>query len=131
MSDAITIYLLKAEESLATAVSEYANRRHNSCANRCYYACFQAAIAALIQAGIRPSGQRWDHDYVQAQFAGVLIGRRHRYPSDLRATLDRLFALRQVADYKEEFVSEIQAARAVRRAREFVEAVQQGGTISR
>jgi uncharacterized protein (UPF0332 family) len=50
-------YLYKAHESLATADSEFAAGRYNSCANRCYYACFQAAIAALIQASIASSGQ--------------------------------------------------------------------------
>ena len=49
MEQDITIYLAKAEESLRTAESEFANGRYNSCANRCYYACFQAAIAALLR----------------------------------------------------------------------------------
>jgi uncharacterized protein (UPF0332 family) len=39
MTDAvIDIYLFKAEESLAGAVSEYASRRYDNCANRAYYA---------------------------------------------------------------------------------------------
>ena len=56
MDQDITIYLAKAEESLRTAESEFANSRYNSCANRCYYACFQAAIAALLAEGIRARG---------------------------------------------------------------------------
>ena len=67
MEQDITIYLTKAEESIRTAESEFANGRYNSCANRCYYACFQAAIAALLSEGIRPRGQ-WSHEFVQGQF---------------------------------------------------------------
>ena len=72
MEQDITIYLLKATESLQTAESEFVNGRYNSCGNRCYYACFQAAIAALLREGIRPRGQ-WNHEFVQAQFVGALI----------------------------------------------------------
>ena len=56
MDEARRVFLLKAEESLSGAESEFANERYNSCANRCYYACFQAAIAALLTEGIRPAG---------------------------------------------------------------------------
>lgn len=53
MNDQQTIdaYLRKAQESLESAESEYANRRYNSCASGCYYACFQAAVAALLSPG--------------------------------------------------------------------------------
>ncbi len=117
------IYLVKAEESLFGAESEYANRRFQNCANRAYYACYQAAVAALLDADIRPSGSRWGHNTVQAQFVGELINRRKRYPADLRDTFERLVILRQTADDAADFVSEIQAARSVRRARTFVAAV--------
>lgn len=118
-------YLAKAEESLAGAESEHANRRHQNCANRAYYACYQAAVAALLQAGIRSRGARWGHDTVQAQFVGELINRRKRYPPELRDTFERLLELRQSADYAAGFVSEIQTARSLRRARVFVSAVKQ------
>src|SRR5918912_2291463 len=78
MEQDITIYLAKAEESLRTAESEFANGRYNSCANRCYYACLQAAIAALLSEGIRPRAQ-WSHAFVQGQFVGVFINQRHLY----------------------------------------------------
>jgi len=95
------VFLGKAEESLAGAESEYANRRYNNCANRCYYACFQAAISALLRAGIHPSGRSsdWGHDFVQAQFNGQLINRRKIYPSSLRDALRLTYALRETADY--------------------------------
>ena len=119
-------YLAKTQESLAGAESEYTNARYNNCANRAYYACFQAAVAALVRAGIGPSRQgRYDHDVIQAQFVGQLINRRHRYPTELRSTLDRLFALRQVADYRTDVVSQTEANRAIRHAHAFVQAVLQ------
>lgn len=124
MDEDAAIFLAKAVESLRTAESEFANGRYNSCANRCYYACFQAAVAALLRAGIRPRGDR-GHDFVQGQFVGQLINRRKRYSSDLRNALAENQRLRNVADYRSEFVSRVQASRALGRARTFVSAVEQ------
>ena len=84
----LSFYLTKAIESLLTAETESINGRYNSCANRCYYACFQAAIAAILNEGIRPAGQ-WNHQFVQAQFVGILINQRKRYDSELRRVLCR------------------------------------------
>jgi uncharacterized protein (UPF0332 family) len=123
----VAVYIAKALESLEGAESELANRRYNNCANRCYYACFQAAIAALLASGIqaRSPGGYWRHENIQGQFIGQLINRRHRYPSSLRRGLSENLLLRQRADYDTELISEVQAARAVRRTREFVQAIQQ------
>ena len=131
MSDIRLVFLSKAEESLAGAESEFANERYHNCANRCYYACFQAAIAALIQADIGPRSPRgqWGHDFVQAEFIGQLINRRKIYPASLRDVLERTYTLRQVADYQAEFVTERQAARALRRARQLVEVIAGGETV--
>src|ERR671931_911461 len=104
MEQDITIYLAKAEESLRTAESEFANGRYNSCANRCYYACFQAAIAALLAEGIRARGQ-WSHEFVQGQFVGVLINQRHLYETQLRRVLSDNQNLREKADYRPELVN--------------------------
>jgi uncharacterized protein (UPF0332 family) len=130
MNELAEIFLAKAEESLAGAESEFVNGRQNNCANRSYYACFQAAIAALIEAGIQPTARRehWGHDFVQAAFIGQLINRQKVYPPALRATLERNFALRQTADYQRGRVSQTEAARAVRRADEFIEAISTGGS---
>ena len=124
----IEVFLAKAEESLAAAESEFANRRYNTCANRCYYACFQAAVAALLRAGVRSPrpDRRWSHDYVQAQFA-QLSTRRKEYPTELRGVLLLQQTLRETADYETDHVSQTQATRALRRARTFVEAVQAKG----
>jgi uncharacterized protein (UPF0332 family) len=129
MEHEITIYLAKATESLLTAESEFANGRYNSCANRCYYSCFQAAIVALLREGIRPRGQ-WSHEFVQAQFVGVLINQRKRYDSDLRRVLADNQILRDQADYRAELVTPTQAGRALRRSRMLINAVQQRGGVA-
>src|ERR671923_57398 len=129
MEQDITIYLAKAEESLRTAESEFANGRYNSCANRCYYACFQAAIAALLAEGIRARGQ-WSHEFVQGQFVGVLINQRQLYDTQLRRVLSDNQSLRDKADYRPELVTATQASRALRRSRLFVAAVRQRGGVA-
>jgi uncharacterized protein (UPF0332 family) len=129
MEQDITIYVAKATESLLTAESEFVNGRYNSCANRCYYACFQAAIAALLREGIRPHGQ-WSHEFVQAQFVGVLINQRKRYDPQLRRVLLDNQSLRHQADYRPELVTAAQAWRALRRTRLFVTAVRHRGGVA-
>jgi len=129
MEHDITIYSAKAAESLQTAESEFVNGRYNSCANRCYYSCFQAAIVALLREGIRPRGQ-WSHEFVQAQFVGVLINQRKRYDSDLRRVLADNQILRDQADYRAELVTPTQAGRALRRSRMLINAVQQRGGVA-
>jgi uncharacterized protein (UPF0332 family) len=123
------VFLAKARESLAGAESEYVNDRYNNCANRAYYACFQAAIHALIRANVQPPGasDQWGHDFVQARFIGDLINRRKRYPAELRTTLEHNFRLRAAADYGYDQITEIRAARAVRRAEAFVAAISENG----
>lgn len=131
VSDMSDVFLGKARESLAGAASELTNGRYNNAANRSYYACFQAAIAALERADIRPPGgsSTWGHAFVQAQFVGQLINRRKVYPTVLRDALAQTALLRELADYKITQVSQVQATRAVNRARALVAAVAaQGGT---
>ncbi len=128
--DPSMVFLEKAQASLAGAESEAANARYDNCANRLYYACFQAAVAALLRAGIRspnPQGH-WSHSFVPGQFVGQLINRRKLYPAALRDTLPRTYQLRQTADYTDDLVTQAEASRALRRARELVSAVlEQGG----
>lgn len=131
LSAVATIFRLKAFESLASAESEYVNGRFNTCANRCYYACFQATVAALARHGITPPGAtraQWGHAFVQAQFVTHLIDRRKLYPSSLRDTLSRTATLRRTADYTTDDVSQVQAERALRRARIFVQTIEEGGS---
>ena len=125
MIEVDAVFLDKAREALAGAESEFVNGRYNNCANRCYYAAFQAAIHALQRAGIRPPGRssEWGHDFVQVQFVGQLINRRKVYATGLRNTLEQNYRLRTIADYGHDQVTEIRAARAVRRTEELVAAV--------
>jgi len=116
-------FLTKAHESLDGAQSEFANSRYNNCANRCYYACFQAAIHALTQAGVRPTNDQWGHDFVQAQFVGLLINRRKIYPALLRDVLSRGIALRQIADYQTDGVGQTRAARMLKSTRDFLDVI--------
>src|SRR3954469_25405943 len=127
MIDPGAVFLVKAEECRAGAESEFVNGRYNNCANRAYYACFQAAIHAVTTFDIRPpraTDQR-GHDFVQARFVGDLINRRKRYPVELKTTLEQNYRLRVAADYQRDPVTDVRAARAVRRAEIFVAAVRE------
>lgn len=125
MAEIDRVFWEKAEENLAAAQSEFVNRRYNSCANRAYYACFQAAIYALGEEGIQPTrgDRQWGHDFVQAEFTRQLINQRKVYPAHLRTTLDQNRALRQLADYTTDRVTEVRADRAVGRAEMFLDAI--------
>ncbi len=102
MTSLSQVLLEKAQECLVGAASELAAGRYNNSANRAYYACFQAAVAALDTQRIRPQSGRdqWGHDFVQAQFAGLLIRRRRLYPPELRDTLSKAYSLRQQGGYQ-------------------------------
>jgi len=119
-------YLTRSLECLASAESEVTAGRFNNCVNRCYYAMFQAAVAALIAAGVRSDGakRQWEHGFVQAQFAGILIQRRKLYPTDLVSALPVNLERRVAADYGVPGVSKTVAERALRTARVFVTAVE-------
>lgn len=128
-----SLFLDKAQESVDGAESEFGNRRYNTCANRCYDACFQAAVAALESAGIQPPNRagQWGHAFVQAQFAGQLVGRQKLYPANLRATLERAYTLRAIADYdRDDAVSRTEAERSLARTQTFVAAVVERGELS-
>jgi uncharacterized protein (UPF0332 family) len=66
----------------------------------------------------------WGHDYVQAQFSGLLIHRRKLYPAHLNDVLNKNRDVRTSADYKPLSVTEKETKRAIERARLFVESVQ-------
>ena len=125
MLEQSAIFLAKAQECLDGAESEFANGRYDNCANRCYYGCFQAAVYALDRAEVRPAAGRgqWTHGFVPAQFDGQLINRRKLYPAELRTVLARNYALRQVADYETDAVTQVEASRALRRTRIFLQAI--------
>lgn len=131
MSEIGDAFLARARESLDGAAGELGAGRYNNAANRAYYACFQAAVAALDHSGLRPSpsADRWSHAAVQAQFVGQLVNRRKLYPAQFRDLLNQVRRVREQGDYSSQPVSESQAARALARARGFVDAVTaQGGS---
>jgi uncharacterized protein (UPF0332 family) len=118
-------FLGKARESVTGARVEFEGGRYNNSANRNYCAVFQAAIHALQMEGVRPprGGIEWSHAFVDSQFSGLLIHRRHRYGSDLRNVISPNRDLRSDADYTMDNVSQADAARALRRAERFMETV--------
>ena len=68
---------------------------------------------------------------MHGQFVGQLVNRRKLYSSAMRDTLQHTYQLRQAADYTDDLVSQTQALRTLRRAREFVLAVQRQGGAPR
>ena len=117
--------LSKASERLIGARAELSTGRYSNSANRSYYATFQAAIHAVLAEGIKQPGGSdvWNHGWVQGQFNGHLISRRHLYASDLRGVMNENYNVRVQADYSSKVVPEIVAVRALRRAERFVRAV--------
>ncbi|HET9476122.1 MAG TPA: HEPN domain-containing protein [Dehalococcoidia bacterium] len=109
-------YIAKARESLASAESELSARRFSSSGSRAYYAAFQAAVALLIENGIKPRGNSWEHKHVLSEFSGKLIRRRKVVPSKFKGTLSALLELRIVADYKVRPLSRREAAEMRREA---------------
>jgi uncharacterized protein (UPF0332 family) len=120
-------FLEKARESVAGARAEYEAGRYNNAANRSYYAVFQAAIYALQMEGISlpGGGTDWGHGFVDSQFSGLLVYRRHRYESSLRNVLTENRKLREDADYTTGSVNAVRATRALQRAERLVRAVAQ------
>src|SRR5688572_5790187 len=82
-------FLKKARESVTGARAELEAGRFNNSANRSYYSVFQAGIHALILEGVRlpGGGSEWSHPFVDAQFSGLLVNRRHRYDTSLRTVI--------------------------------------------
>src|SRR3954468_1471243 len=111
-------FLDKARESVTGARVEYEGGRFNNSANRAYYAVFQAGIHALQLEGVRlpGGGTEWGHSFVDSQFAGLLVNRRHVYDTSLRGVIGDNRTLRDDADYTTRSVSQVRASRALQRA---------------
>jgi uncharacterized protein (UPF0332 family) len=112
----------KAKENIEAAELLYDSQKYNACANRAYYAAFQAAIAALVHAGI--TFDRISHEALQGKYSGELIRRRKIYPNKFRSYLMDLQSVRDDADYDLIFVSKKVAGRQVKKAKEFVAAIE-------
>jgi len=59
---------------------------------------FQPAVAALIHEAILPR-DKWEHEFVQGRFAGILVYRRKLYGPAFRPLLATALRLRGEADY--------------------------------
>jgi uncharacterized protein (UPF0332 family) len=114
-------FLSKAQENLDDARMAFEHSRYNAVANRAYYAAFQAAIAALAKEGLTKKGH--PHDWVQAQFAGVLIKRRKLYSSAMRSYLADMMILRETADYTETMISKTDARLQLKQATDIITSV--------
>ena len=113
MTTEVERYLAKAQESLASARADLDAARFNSAANRAYYAAFQAAVAMLLESGVGPRGDSWEHKFVIAEFSGTLVRRRKLFGAEFRRIMQELFELRLQADYRITLVSRREARRAV------------------
>jgi uncharacterized protein (UPF0332 family) len=94
----------------------------DSAVNRAYFALFQAAIWALEHRGIRR--REWTHKGVHSDFVQLFVRRRKLVPASFAGALPSVMHLRHIADYQQPGVSQSQAERAIRRAREFVTLLQ-------
>jgi uncharacterized protein (UPF0332 family) len=91
----------------------------DSAVNRAYYAMFQAAICALEARGIKR--EEWTHKAVHSDFANLFARRRKIVPISFAGDLPKTMDLRHLADYEQPGVSQRQAERAVRTAKDFLE----------
>jgi len=91
----------------------------DSAVNRAYYDAFQAAICAIESQGIRR--KEWTHKGVHSDFVHLFVRQRKIVPASFASALPSLMRLRHIGDYQQPGVSQQQAERAVRLAREFVE----------
>lgn len=121
-------FLAKAEESLASAKSDFDAGRYNSCARSTYYACFQAAVAALIAEDVLPPRGTWGHEYVQGEFSGRLIYRRKLYGAEFRNLIQRAAEERFDADYSERQISRRSARSFLNEAASLLSAVRARST---
>lgn len=92
------------------------------CAAGRLFPLFQAAICALEQRGIRR--REWTHKGVHSDFVQLFVRRRKLVPASFAGVLPSVLHLRHMADYRQPGVSQSQAERAVRRAREFMTLLQ-------
>lgn len=113
-------FLAKAEENLDIAIVALERERYNAATNRAYYAAFQAAVAALAAENVKPQGHRIPHDWLQAQFSGILIHRRKLYPAHFASYLPKMQELRDTADYKDISINKSAATAQIKKAHEFV-----------
>jgi uncharacterized protein (UPF0332 family) len=112
----------RAQASLQAAELCLVHGLVDSAVNRAYFALFQAAICALERWGMRR--REWTHKGVHSDFVQLFVRRRKLVPASFAGALPSVMHLRHIADYQQPDVSQVQAERAVRCAREFVTLLQ-------
>lgn len=112
----------RAQASLRAAECCLTQGLWDSAVSRAYYALFQAAICVLESQGLRR--REWTHKGVHSDFVQHFVRRRKLVPASFAGALPSVMQLRHIADYQQPGVSQRQAERAVRRAREFVTLLQ-------
>jgi uncharacterized protein (UPF0332 family) len=112
----------RAQASLRAAEYCLTQGLWDSAVSRAYYALLQAAICALESRGLRR--REWTHKGVHSHFVQHFVRRRKLIPASFAGALPSVMQLRHIADYQQPGVSQRQAERAVRRAREFVTLLQ-------
>jgi hypothetical protein len=122
----VGIYLAKAEQCLAGAQLAVDHGQYNNAANRAYYAAFQAAIAGLIWERVAPPTPRyWSHDFVLQEYCRRESARAPSFVPGSGTVLKALQDERLKADYEVELLGRPSGERALRLAREFVDAVRE------
>jgi uncharacterized protein (UPF0332 family) len=116
-------WLDKANENLAAAQLCFDTGHTNACANRLYYAMFHAGIAASVKHGLLKSDARVGHDWLQSNFSGQLIKHRKIFPAKFKSYLFEALSVRSTADYRMASVSKDTASRELKKAKEFVSAI--------
>jgi uncharacterized protein (UPF0332 family) len=112
----------RARESLQAAQICLEAGLLNSAASRAFYAMFQSAQVALNRVGV--SRSTWSHPALQAALTTELIYRRKLLSASFRDYLSSGLAVRHAADYGSTGIGIKAAQRMVRRAAEFVTAVE-------
>ena len=115
--------LTRPQESLKAADLCLREGLVNSAASRAYYAMFQAAQIALEAEGFART--EWSHRGLHSSFNQQLIQQKKAYPGVFRNHLTSALTIRQAADYGEAGISAKIAQRQLRRAKAFVETVQE------
>ncbi len=113
----------RAQESLWAAKLCLDAGLFNSASSRAFYAMFQSAQVALARVGV--SRSTWSHPALQAALTTELIHRRKLLSAQLRDYLSSGLAVRHAADYGRTGIGLRVAQRIVRRAAEFVTAVEE------
>ncbi|NUO84122.1 HEPN domain-containing protein [candidate division KSB1 bacterium] len=119
------VWVEKANENLASAQLCFEQGHFNACSNRLYYAMFHAGLAALAKAGLSSMNKKISHDWLQANFSRQLIQQRKIFTAKFRSYLSDAQSIRDITDYKRFSVSQDSASRELKKAKEFVNMINQ------